>query len=60
MSIRYLKDHLMNMLNKQTGGSFDESDIQYVITVPAIWKDNAKQFMREAAQEVGFYVLISL
>jgi hypothetical protein len=27
-----------------------ETDIHWVLTVPAIWKDNAKQFMREAAQ----------
>jgi len=25
-----------------------------VITIPAIWDDNAKQFMREAAVEVVF------
>jgi hypothetical protein len=29
-----------------------ETDIHWVLTVPAIWKDNAKQFMREAAQQV--------
>lgn len=30
-----------------------ESDIQWVLTVPAIWDDAAKQFMREAAQNAG-------
>lgn len=29
-----------------------EADIKFVITVPAIWTDPAKQFMREAAQNV--------
>jgi hypothetical protein len=33
-----------------------ENDIHWVLTVPAIWKDNAKQFMREAAQQVFFYL----
>ena len=52
MSIRYMKDHFMTMVNKQTIG-IQESDIGYVITIPAIWDDNAKQFMREAAVEVS-------
>ncbi|XP_045185047.2 heat shock 70 kDa protein 12A-like [Mercenaria mercenaria] len=50
MSIRYLRDHLLKELNNRTTG-IEETDIQYVITVPAIWKDNAKQFMREAAEQ---------
>ena len=29
-----------------------ETDIQYVITVPAIWDPKAKQFMRRAANKV--------
>jgi hypothetical protein len=28
----------------------------WVLTVPAVWKDNAKQFMREAAQQVFCYL----
>jgi molecular chaperone DnaK (HSP70) len=53
MSIKYLKQHFTEALNKQKTGIVDE-DIQYVITVPAIWKDNAKQFMREAAENVNY------
>jgi hypothetical protein len=35
------------------------SDIHWVLTVPAIWNDAAKQFMREAAEEVfSFFHLI--
>jgi hypothetical protein len=30
----------------------DPRDINWVLTVPAIWSDAAKQFMREAAVEV--------
>jgi hypothetical protein len=51
MSIKYLKEHFTVALNKQKTGIVD-TDIQYVITVPAIWNDNAKQFMREAAEKV--------
>lgn len=52
MSIRYLRTHFRNALNLQMVG-VEESDIKYVLTVPAIWNDNAKQFMREAAVEAG-------
>ena len=30
----------------------DEKMIRWVLTVPAIWTDSAKQFMREAAFQV--------
>lgn len=32
--------------------SFKISDINFVLTVPAIWDDTAKMFMREAAIKV--------
>ena len=28
-------------------------DVRWVVTVPAIWRQQAKQFMREAAYQVG-------
>lgn len=31
----------------------DDSSIRWVITVPAIWSEESKQFMREAAYKVG-------
>ncbi|XP_052803344.1 heat shock 70 kDa protein 12B-like [Mya arenaria] len=52
MSIRYLRNHFLEAVEKQTAG-VEETDIQYVLTVPAIWDDSAKQFMREAAIEAG-------
>lgn len=52
MSIRFLREHFLKMLNNQTCG-IEETEIQYVITVPAIWNDNAKQFMREVAVQAG-------
>ncbi|XP_061165028.1 heat shock 70 kDa protein 12A-like [Saccostrea echinata] len=50
--IRYLKKHLIDEINKSTLGTTD-SDIEYVLTVPAIWGDKAKMFMREAAVKAG-------
>lgn len=34
-------------------GTFSEKDIDFVLTVPAIWGDEAKLFMREAAMQAG-------
>ncbi|KAK3588466.1 hypothetical protein CHS0354_004680 [Potamilus streckersoni] len=48
LSIKCLKNHLMKMLEKQ-GTGVGEEDIFWVLTVPAIWNDAAKQFMRKAA-----------
>ncbi|ELT96722.1 hypothetical protein CAPTEDRAFT_196633 [Capitella teleta] len=52
MTIRYLKDHLLESVNKRHGRSVDSEKIRWVITVPAIWSDAAKQFMREAASKL--------
>ncbi|XP_052799277.1 uncharacterized protein LOC128230890 [Mya arenaria] len=52
MAIQYLKNHFLSALNRQVL-AVKETDIQYVITVPAIWSDSAKQFMREAAIKAG-------
>jgi hypothetical protein len=51
LSIRYLRDHFFSELQKKYSG-IEETDIQYVITIPAIWDDNGKQFMRMVALQV--------
>jgi hypothetical protein len=37
----------------------EESQIKWVITVPAIWREDAKKFMREAAYKVTICKLVS-
>ncbi|XP_033743088.1 heat shock 70 kDa protein 12B-like isoform X2 [Pecten maximus] len=50
--IKYLKNHMLTSCeNKVTG--IQISDIIWVLTVPAIWPDASKQFMREAAEAAG-------
>ncbi|KAK9508986.1 hypothetical protein O3M35_006410 [Rhynocoris fuscipes] len=44
-TLRYMKDHVLKELNDQ--GSYPR--IRWVITVPALWTQQAKQFVREAA-----------
>ena len=52
-AINYLKNHLIDTLNERNAGNdFSVSDIMWVLTVPAIWTDAAKQFMRRAAEKV--------
>nr|XP_034300194.1 heat shock 70 kDa protein 12A [Crassostrea gigas] len=50
--IRCLKKSLQQQIEKSYVGTHD-NDIEYVLTVPAIWGDKAKLFMREAAVEAG-------
>ncbi|XP_052819947.1 heat shock 70 kDa protein 12B-like [Mya arenaria] len=52
MSIKYLKEHLLKAVTTQKIG-LEETDILFVLTVPAIWDDNAKRFMRDASIEAG-------
>lgn len=53
-SLRFLKDHALSKIGENTSGKkFIASDVTWVLTVPAIWKAAAKQFMREAAIEAG-------
>ncbi|XP_061169337.1 heat shock 70 kDa protein 12B-like [Saccostrea echinata] len=52
MSIEYLKTHLMETLKNRLP-NVTLSDVRFVLTVPAIWRDSAKEFMREAAEKAG-------
>jgi hypothetical protein len=50
--LQYFKEHALRELSDQSGTRFVNEDVRWVITVPAIWKQSAKQFMREAAYQV--------
>ncbi|XP_053400870.1 heat shock 70 kDa protein 12B-like [Mercenaria mercenaria] len=52
MCLRYIRKHLLDAIDKQ-GMSLKDNEVVWVITVPAIWSDPAKQFMREAAVQSG-------
>lgn len=51
--IRYLKNHLLSALVENT--KINNEEIHWVLPVPAIWKNSAKQFMKQAAEEVKIY-----
>uniref|UniRef100_A0A6I8N1D2 Heat shock 70 kDa protein 12A n=1 Tax=Ornithorhynchus anatinus TaxID=9258 RepID=A0A6I8N1D2_ORNAN len=48
-----LQEQALKELSDQAGSEFENSDVRWVITVPAIWKQPAKQFMRQAAYQAG-------
>ncbi|KAI1287507.1 Heat shock 70 kDa protein 12A [Halotydeus destructor] len=50
-ALRYFKQHAMQELSDQLGNVIESEDVRWVVTVPAIWKQPAKQFMRAAAYE---------
>ncbi|KAK3611854.1 hypothetical protein CHS0354_040526 [Potamilus streckersoni] len=54
-AIRYLKDDLLNNLNKTMKGAIRAEDILWILTVPAIWDDRAKEFMRQASSFAGIH-----
>ena len=50
-ALRYLADTLLKFIH-DTEVIEMEADIQWVLTVPAIWRPGARHFMRKAAYEV--------
>ncbi|KAG2465285.1 HS12A protein, partial [Polypterus senegalus] len=53
-SLRYLKDHALKTVNESMSDfKFTSNDVTWVLTVPAIWDNAAKEFMRLAAEKAG-------
>ena len=51
-----MKDQMLEDISIRLLGKVVADDIEYVLTVPAIWGDKAKMFMREAASNVIIYI----
>uniref|UniRef100_A0A8C6UZE2 Heat shock 70 kDa protein 12A n=1 Tax=Neogobius melanostomus TaxID=47308 RepID=A0A8C6UZE2_9GOBI len=53
-ALRFLKEDALKIISSNTNDrEFLASDFTWILTVPAIWDDAAKQFMREAATQAG-------
>ncbi|XP_052791590.1 heat shock 70 kDa protein 12B-like [Mya arenaria] len=50
--IKYLMEHFMKNIKNRVL-EISEKDVDWVLTVPAIWNNSSKQFMREAAEMAG-------
>lgn len=59
-AIKYMKEHLLHKLSEKGDTETKKEEIRWVLTVPAIWSDTAKSFMREAAIKVFVYRYLSL
>nr|XP_005995798.1 PREDICTED: heat shock 70 kDa protein 12A [Latimeria chalumnae] len=59
-ALQFFKEQVLKELSDQAGTEFENSDVRWVITVPAIWKQPAKQFMREAAYKDPESALVPL
>ena len=49
---------MLNEIDKRVASTILETDIDFVLTVPAIWGDAAKMFMREAAIQVSLWISV--
>uniref|UniRef100_A0A8C6UPV9 Heat shock 70 kDa protein 12A n=1 Tax=Neogobius melanostomus TaxID=47308 RepID=A0A8C6UPV9_9GOBI len=53
-ALNFLKEDALNTILFNTNGvKFKVTDFTWVLTVPAIWDNSARQFMREAAEQAG-------
>lgn len=50
--IKFLKDHLFRNFQERVP-QLQDGDIHWVLTVPAIWDEAAKKFMRKSAEQAG-------
>lgn len=55
MALRYFRKLAIEQLEQQCGSKVTDCRyIKYVITVPAIWSETAKQFMRKGISKTIF------
>jgi hypothetical protein len=52
-ALRFFRKHAIQEISDQCGTKILTDDIRWVITVPSIWQEPAKQFMRLAAYQAG-------
>ncbi|XP_025095769.1 heat shock 70 kDa protein 12A-like isoform X2 [Pomacea canaliculata] len=53
--LTFFATHALEQLSDQSGTDFRREDVRWVVTVPAIWREPAKQLMRQAAQMAGMF-----
>nr|KAG5693826.1 hypothetical protein BaRGS_004434 [Batillaria attramentaria] len=53
--LEFFATHALEQLSDQSGTDFRRQDVRWVVTVPAIWREPAKQLMRQAANMAGMF-----
>lgn len=56
LSLKYLCQLAISEISDQIGFKLSPEDVTWVITVPAIWSEGAKAFMRQAAIETTLVI----
>lgn len=60
-SIKHFKDHFIDaLLTRNYNMAYEKNDFTWVLTVPAIWDEPAKQFMQEAAEKVSSVIIFKI
>jgi molecular chaperone DnaK (HSP70) len=57
-SLRFISEKAIEKLTEQVG-KVNKSRIRWVLTVPALWTEDQKQFMRKAALNAGIITELS-
>ncbi|XP_028833068.1 heat shock 70 kDa protein 12B isoform X1 [Denticeps clupeoides] len=52
-ALRFFRKHSMKEVQEASPSCLESDEVRWVITVPAVWRQPAKQFMREAAYLAG-------
>lgn len=52
MALKFLRDKAVEQINREESSHLPNKKIQWIITVPTIWTDVAKDVMRKAATKV--------
>jgi molecular chaperone DnaK (HSP70) len=45
--------HAQDVLARRFGAALQTMDLEYILTVPAVWSDKGKDYTRQAAQRAG-------
>ena len=53
MALKFIKDKALEQINKEDISCLPNKRIQWIITIPTIWTDVAKDVMRKAAKKVN-------
>jgi len=59
-ALSFFRSRALLEINDQSGAKVASDDIRWIVTVPAIWHDPAKQFMRRAAYQVRTFATSDL
>lgn len=57
-TINYFRKHVINKIRNIRSGYMDDRLVHFVLTLPAMWNEQGKQFMKKAAimvKQADFY-----